>query len=161
MIEGTASAELGALAGRLKAAGDGGLRRELLAGLRSGVRPIIPALQDAARAELPHSGGLGEWVASSRFTVRNRLSVESASVSIVNRPAKDTSRRGGGQAQFGTDKGVVRHPVFGHLDRWATTKVHGGWFSRTVEDHLPHVTAEVESVVVSVGEKLTRNLLGG
>lgn len=154
MIEGNASRELGVLAGRLKAAGDGGLRRELLAGLRTGVRPMIPALQDAARAELPHSGGLGEWVADSRFTVRNRLSVDAAVVSIVNKPAKDTSRRGGGQAQFGTDKGVVRHPVFGHLDRWATTKVHGGWFSRTIEARIPQVTAEIEAVIAGVAEKL-------
>ncbi len=156
-IAGPANKELALLAIRLKAAGDGGLRRELLAGLRGAVRPIIPELQAAARADLPKGGGLNEWVAASKFTVRNRLSPFTAGVQIVNQSKTGTSRRGGGgSVQFGSDRGVVRHPVFGHKDRrWSETKVHGGWFTDTVEQHLPQVTAEVTAVLAKVAADLT------
>jgi hypothetical protein len=157
-IAGPANKELALLAIRLKAAGDGGLRRELLAGLRAGVRPVIPALQAAARADLPKGGGLNEWVAASKFSVRNRLSPFTAGVQIVNQSKTGTSRRGGsGSVQFGSDRGVVRHPVFGHKDRrWTETKVRGGWFTDTVEQHLPQITAEVTAVLTGVAERLTQ-----
>ncbi len=155
-IVGTGNKDLAILALRLKAAGEGGLRRELLAGLRAGVRPIIGELQAAARADLPKKGGLNEYVAASKFTVRNRLSPLTAGVSIVNQPQSGSSRRGGtGSVQFGSDRGVVRHPVFGHRDRkWADTKVRGGWFTGTIEQHLPQVTVEVTAVLTKVAADL-------
>ncbi len=156
-IAGPGNKELALLAIRLKAAGEGGLRRELLAGLRAGVRPILPELRAAALSELPKKGGLNEWVADSKFTVRNRLGPFTAGVQIVNQPKVGSSRRGGsGSVQFGSDRGVVRHPVFGHRDRkWAVTKVHGGWFSGTVERHLPEVTTAVAAVMAKVAADLT------
>jgi len=156
-IVGSANKELALLAIRLKAAGEGGLRRELLAGLRAGVRPVIPALRAAALSELPKKGGLNEWVAASKLTVRNRLSPFTAGVQIVNQSKAGSSRRGGsGQVQFGSDKGVVRHPVFGHTDRkWTETKVHAGWFTDTIEQHLPQVTAEITVVMAKVAADLT------
>ncbi len=153
-IVGPGNKQLDLLAIRMRAAGDGGLRRELLAGLRAGVRPVIPALQEAARSELPRKGGLGEWVAGSRFTVRTSLTPGVARVQIVNQPSRDTSRRGSGSVQFGSDKGVVRHPVFGHMDRWAQTTVRSGWFSRTVEGKLPEVTAELTATMRAVADRL-------
>ena len=156
-IAGPANKELALLAIRLKAAGEGGLRRELLAGLRAGVRPVIPELRAAALSELPKKGGLNEWVAASKFSVRNRLSPFTAGVSIVNQSQSGSVGRGGsGSVQFGSDRGVVRHPVFGHTDRkWAETKVHGGWFTNTIEQHLPQVTAEVTAVLAKVAAELT------
>jgi len=155
-IVGSGNKDLAILALRLKAAGEGGLRRELLAGIRGGATPILPAVREAALAQLPKRGGLNEWVAASKFTIRNRLSPFTAGVSIVNQPIADTSRRGSGSVQFGTDKGRVRHPVFGHRDRkWAeTTVANGGWFTGTIERHLPQVTADVTAVITKVAADL-------
>jgi len=158
-LVGSGTKDLELLGLRLTVAGNGGLRRELLAGLRAGARPLIPALQDAARAELPKRGGLNEHVAASRFSVRTRLGPGSAGVSIVNQPAADTSRRGGGQTQFGSDRGAVRHPVFGHKDRWAVTTVQPGWFSKTLEARMPQVAAELTATVTAVADRLAGRAL--
>jgi hypothetical protein len=85
------SAELAAVAARLKLAGDAALRLQLLRGLRNGAKPLIPRVQDAARAQLPRAGGLNEQVASQRVSVQIRTGARTAGVRLVTR-APDTAQ---------------------------------------------------------------------
>jgi hypothetical protein len=141
---------------RLKAAGATGLRRELLAGIRLGAAPLVGDVRAAARDILPKSGGLNNYVADSNIRVATRLSGRNAGVRIINSRSGADS---GGTADFGSDKGAVRHPVFGHRDRkWATTKVTPGWFTKTLEEKAPSVTPFVLAACESVAVALTRPL---
>lgn len=125
--------QLRALGAKLQAAGAGGLRRELLTGIRQGGAPLVEDVREAARTILPHGGGLNEYVANSPIAVRTRLT-GAVGIRIVNTKSGASK---GGTASFGSDTGRVRHPVFGHMDRWATTNVTPGWFSKTLERKAP------------------------
>lgn len=144
------SRNLAELAVKLKAAGDGGLRVQLLRGLRNGAKPLIPAVREAARAQLPKSGGLNEQVASQRVSVRNSLSPRTASVRLVT-TAPDTQQ---------TDQGFVRHPTFGRRGKgqWKQQPLPAaaGWWTKTLERETPKVTAELMKVI-----KETSVALGG
>lgn len=144
------SRNLAELAVKLKAAGDGGLRVQLLRGLRNGAKPLIPAVREAARAQLPKSGGLNEQVASQRVSVRNSLSPRTASVRLVT-TAPDTQQ---------TDQGFVRHPTFGRRGKgqWKRQPLPAatGWWTKTLERETPKVTAELMKVI-----KETSVALGG
>jgi hypothetical protein len=121
---------------KLKAAGDGGLRRELLAGIRLGAAPLVADVREAALAILPHSGGLNRFVADSPIGVRTRLT-GNVGVRIVN--TREGARKGG-ERDFGSDLGEVRHPVFGRRGKWTVTNVTPGWFSKTLERRSPETT---------------------
>jgi hypothetical protein len=92
------SAELAAVAARLKLAGDAALRLQLLRGLRNGAKPLIPRVQDAARAQLPRAGGLNEQVASQRVSVQIRTGARTAGVRLVTRAPDTAADRSGVRA---------------------------------------------------------------
>lgn len=120
---------------RLKAAGAGGLKLALTRELKAATKPLIADVKQAARDELPKAGGLNEYVAAGRFTSSVRYTGIQIGVRIVNTAPKGSK---GGTRQFGSDKGTVRHPVFGHRERkWAETHVTPGWFSGTLEKKAP------------------------
>jgi hypothetical protein len=123
---------------KLKAAGDGGLRRELLAGIRLGAAPLVGDVRAAALERLPHRGGLAAFVASSPIAVRTRLTGV-VGVRIVN---TRSGARKGGTTDFGTDRGHVRHPTFGRKGKgsWVGQDVPPGWFSKTLEEKSPETT---------------------
>jgi hypothetical protein len=136
---------------RLKAAGAGELRVELLRGLRAAAKPLIRDAKQAAHDRLPKHGGLNERVAKEPMTVRNRLTGSGVGVRIVT-TTTDTR---------GTNRGRIRHQVFGHTDRWVTQTYEPakGWFDDTLEHGAPEVQAEMMKVITEVGEALTRRLV--
>ncbi len=131
-------AQLRELGLKLQAAGNGGLRRNLLAGIRAGAAPLVGDVRQKALEILPHSGGLAAYVASSPIAVRTRLT-GLVGVRIVNTRA---GARKGGTTSFGTDRGQVRHPTFGRQGKnsWVTQAVPPGWFSKTLEERSPETT---------------------
>lgn len=139
-----ASAQLREVALKLKSAGAGGLRLQLLRGLKAGAAPLIPAVKDAARAQLPKSGGLNEHVANQKVTVSVRTGATTAGVRLTT---KDLDTRD-------TDSGMVRHPVFGHRDRWVDQSVPQatGWWSVTLAEKSPDVTPELIKVLAETAE---------
>lgn len=149
-MPGNGSRQLAELAVKLKAAADGGLRLQLLRGLRNGAKPLIPAVQAAARAQLPKGGGLNEQVAGQRVSVRNSLSSRTAGVRLTT-TAPDTKW---------TDQGYVRHPTFGRRgpNDWKDQSIPAatGWWSKTLEREAPRVTVELLKVI-----KETSVALGG
>lgn len=143
--------QLAIVAARLKVAGAVELRRELLVGLRAGAQPLIPKVRAAALEQLPKRGGLNVRVAGEPMSVRIRTGGRSPSVRIVTK----TSDTGG------ADRGVIRHPVFGHRDRKWSSQPYvpaKGYFSETLTREAPQVRHELILGVESVNRRVTRPL---
>jgi hypothetical protein len=151
-MAGNGSRELAALAARLKAAGARDLRLQLLRGLKEGAKPLIPAVQAAARDQLPKSGGLNEQVASQKVSVSVRTGARTAGVRLTT-TAPDTAQ---------TDAGFVRHPVFGRRGKgqWRTQQIPAavGWWSKTLANSAGEVTPELVKVMEEVAVKITGRL---
>ncbi|GAC1610346.1 MAG: hypothetical protein NVS3B26_16600 [Mycobacteriales bacterium] len=148
MIDGGGTSQLFWLAQKLKATGEVGLRTELLRGLKVAAQPLVKDVQAAARDRLPKHGGLGERVASSAV----KLSVRTGRRTGVRVTAK-------GRGDWGTNRGAVRHPVFGHRDRpWTETKIaRPGWFDETLHDRTPEIAPAVVGVFESIAAQLAVN----
>ena len=138
-VAGSGSAQLAALAVRLKVVGDKTLRRELLRGLKSGADPLVKNVAEAARSQLPHGGGLNEQVAGQKVKVQVRTGARTAGVRLTT-TAPDTSQ---------TDAGFVRHPVYGNRKKWVMQQIPAakGWWSQTLADGGSDVTPELLKVM--------------
>jgi hypothetical protein len=139
--------QLTILGARLKKAGAGDLRLDLLRGLRAAAKPLIAEAHQAARDQLPKRGGLNERVAKDSITVRNRLSGKQVGVRIVT--TKSETR--------GANRGKIRHPVFGDREKWVTQEYEPakGWFDDTLRNGAPEVQAEMVKVMQEVAFRLT------
>src|SRR5579875_2179823 len=141
-----ASAQLRAIAVRLREAGDRGNLNALRKSIRASAAPLVSAVKQAASEKLPHGGGLNEQVASQRVGVSIRTGARTAGVRLTT-TAPDTSQ---------TDQGFVRHPVFGNRKVWVRESIPqaAGWWSQTLADKSPAVTplivAELERVAASI-----------
>lgn len=133
-----------AVGAALKSAGGGGLRRELLRGIRKEAKPVIAAARRGAEI-LPQSGGLAAEIAGSKFSTRTRLTGGGAGVRIVGASADNLKR---------IDAGTVRHPVYGNRAVWATQSVPPGWFTKSTQEVLPAVRAGVARVVTDVARRV-------
>ncbi len=136
-----------ALSKRMKAAGQGDLRKELNKALRQVAAPLKTATQAAARSKLPSRGGLAALVAKEPQRVQVRTGTGTAGVRIV------VGKKGGGARA--ADQGVIRHPVFGR-PVFVSQNVEPGWFSQTVQDEAPAIRDEVARVL----EDFTRKVVG-
>ena len=153
VVAGRGSAELAALAVRLKVAGDKGLRVELLRGLKKGADPLVKAVAEAARAQLPKRGahnsvnsGLNEQVAGQKVKVQVRTGARTAGVRLYT-TAPDTSQ---------TDAGYVRHPVFGNRKVWVRQEIPSarGWWSVTLAHGAPDVQPELTAAMERVAAQI-------
>jgi len=139
------------LSAELRAAGEEGkvFRRELLAGIRAAAAPAPQAVKASARSLLPKSGGLNEYVASSRIGVRTRLTGKAVGVRIAGSKGVHNLRR--------LDRGFVRHPVFG---RWVAgvddQEIPEGWFTKPLEKSEPKVRIAVLGVIANTRRALQR-----
>lgn len=135
----------------LRALGEEGkvFRRELLAGIRTAAAPAKDAVKEAARRDLPKSGGLNEYIAKSRIGVRNRLVGKSVGVRIAGTRGESNLWR--------IDAGKVRHRVFGVWRKGIPDQdVTPGWFSETLEKSEPQVQLAVFGVIAATRRKLER-----
>lgn len=132
----SASERLHAIALRLRTEGQRGLQREMNAAFRASTRPLIASVRAAARERLPKAGGLNEQQASQAIRVSVLTGSRSAGVRIRTRT------RGSMQ----TDKGYVRHPVFG---TWrpgvSSQQIPGaaGWWTDTLRQLSPAITPAI------------------
>lgn len=141
-----ASRELADLAKRLKAAGESGVRREMVRSLKAAAQPMVPKLREAALADLPRRGGLNERVANHPIKVSVRTSGRRMGVSI--------------RAQWtATNKATWRHPVFGNREKWVTQTFSraGGWFDKTAQANTPAAKARVTYVLREVAGRVNRS----
>lgn len=132
-VEVKGAEQLRLLGTKLRVAGTEGkvLRRELLASMRAAAKPMADAAKAAAEEELPKGGGLNQYVADSRFAVRNRLTGFNAGVRISATKGKHKLKL--------LDQGTAYHPVFGNRKVWAENEVKAGWFTDTLQKQKPKV----------------------
>ena len=143
-----ASARLTRISAALKEAGDRENLNALRRGLRAGAKPLIPAVQAAARDQLPKAGGLNEIVASRRVSVRTRLASRGAAVTLQSTNARSNAQ---------TNSGYVRHPIFGGK-QWITEQIPNaqGWWTKTLEEKAPDVRHALEASLDEVSAKIGR-----
>lgn len=138
------SARLTAIGQALKEYGEGGMRRELIGGMRLGAMPLVDAVHNAALTQLPKAGGLNRQVAGQRVTVS--VSLARAAGVRLKTTAPDTQM---------TDSGFVRHPSIGYMgyDRsywqWVTQEIPEakGWWTNTLERKSVEVTPFLDAVL--------------
>lgn len=129
--------QLERVARALKEAGDKKLRSELNKALKQAAEPITAASRARALVTLPRHGGLAARAAGAPQKVSVRASGKQAGVRIGV----------AGRGIAGSDRGVVRHPVFGNRSVFVNQTVRGGWFSKTAEASGPEVrTALVQAL---------------
>ena len=142
-----ASARLHRIAAELRVAGERDIRLELVRTLRAEAQPLKSAVQDAALSKLPRSGGLAAREAAA-VQVQVLTSARNAGVRLRNRRI----------GAFQTDKGYVRHPMFGRRDRgqWVTQEIRGsdGWWSVTLAKKTPAVSAALNATINRISAKI-------
>ncbi len=110
-------------------------RREVVNQIRRDLRKSMPSFRTDVRASalgvLPSTGGLNQWVASSRITVNFRDSGRRAGVKI-----KMGRNSGSGRADLDRlDRlGVIRHPLYGNRAYWFPQNVPSGFFTDVFEE---------------------------
>lgn len=132
----------------LKAAGRTELRKELTKGMRKATKPLIAKTKSAAGSTLPRRGGLAALVAREPQRVQVRTGAQTFGVRIVVGRTKGGAR--------GADAGTVRHPVFGHRDRFVAQPVTPGWFTASLEAAAPLVQPEIEAAMEAVAQKIVQ-----
>ena len=143
------------VAAQLKAFDD---RRELVKAMRGAIREPVPqirkAVKDRAVESLPHRGGLGRWVASSRL---------SAAVQVNSRRVRMRIRAGRNSAGSRSDisaidRGRVRAPSWGHkgIGAWHTQAVPSGFFTKPAEDAAGRVFEAIDGAVDLALDELRR-----
>ena len=133
----------------LKAAGEKQMRKELHSSVRTAAKPLIPKARQAALSQLPKRGGLAKAVASSQMraqvlTGRNKYGV---------RITVGKNRRAGARD---TNRGKIRHPVFGNRDVWKDQRVPKGWFDDTMKAAAPPIRRDVEKAIQKVLDDIAR-----
>lgn len=141
--------QLEEVARRLKAAGAGDLRKELLAGIRAANKPVIAEIRASARENLPKSGGLAALIASSSYGTRTRTSGNSVGVQI-----RGTSRSVKGLRAL--NAGRLRHPVFGNRSTWVEQSVTPGFFSKPIEKSKEELRHGIETVLADIAKRIER-----
>lgn len=139
--------QLAALTRRLKAAGEGGLKRDLLRGLREGTKPMVEAARSSALEHLPKQGGLNQEVASSKIAVRTRTSGGNPGVRVVGLSKHNIAAM---------DRGRLRHPTFGH-EPWVSQHIKPGWWTDALMGEAP----KVRQALLAVMDETTRRIAHG
>lgn len=148
-LEVRGSQQLAALGVRLKATGDGALKRQMLAVIRAAASETIPDIRQQADEILPHGGGLAEQVASAAYGVRIGLAASGGRVSIIGRGMKELRD---------IDQGNLRHPVFGNREVWRAQSVTEGFVSTPANARTPKTRAEIVLAMRKTAEEIGRGL---
>ena len=140
--------DLAKVAKALKDAGNGGLRKELLAGIRAEGKPAITQARRVAGLTLPSSGGLASYVSTQPIGVRTRTAGRQAGIRIA------------ASKQFGwsiDEDGIARHPVFGRKKGWVAQSVPSGWFTATMSANANGFRDGAVKAINDVAEKIGKS----
>jgi hypothetical protein len=53
-----------------------------------------------------------------------------------------------------TDRGALRHPVFGNGEVWVNQPITPGWWTKPVEEHKDDIVREVDAAVGKIIKSL-------
>jgi len=116
-IEVRGADQLVRLSKRLRQVGNKDLKKELRTALREATKPVQAAIRRHAEDSMPKRGGLNRVMARSRISTQIRGSGNSPGIRLASKSHDPRINRG-----------RLRHPVYGHRDRWVTQRVPEGWF---------------------------------
>lgn len=148
-----APSDLRTVAKQLKTVGDPkAVRKELLAGLRTGTKPALNAVRTGAASLPSHHGGTPVLrpmlVAASGIQVRT--SGKDAGVAVRIQRSKLGSKASLGKV---TNEGSWRHLVFGHKNVWVTQTSRKGWFDTANRYAAPGVRRELGKTIDGIAKK--------
>lgn len=148
---------LGLLAGRLKEAGDTGLKRELQKRIREAAQPLAREIASLGHLE-PYMPDRYAAVLSEDLTVRvtNRFSGTNPGV-MVRAQARERKRK-----VALLDKGVINHPVYAQGLRrtwsWSNNQTGGmkaGFFTDPCRRATPQIRSQVLQAMTDTARKIT------
>lgn len=142
--------DLEQLARAVKATGNGQLRKDMLKGLRVAAKPVVTAIKDEMRDELPHGGGLNEWAASAKIAPRTRTAGKNAGIRIVGTKA--------GHDFKAINDGRIRHPVRGNRSVWVLQSIPAGTWDDGGRKALPKVLADLKDVMDDTAARIARSV---
>lgn len=140
--------ELNRLARKLREAGDKTLQKELRAGLQRATKPIRADVTQSLADRLPRRGGLARKMAKARVTTRIRTSNRNTRLRI-----EVSSPRGEDIDVRALDRGVIRHPTYGHRP-WVVQHIPAGAVSGPLERGAPMAQREAAAVLARVAKSL-------
>lgn len=159
MVEVEGADQLRALALELRAAGQVELLREMRFAMEAAAQPAERAIRQSAEDQLPHGGGLNQFIASSNFRTSVLTGVRTAGVQLR------VSKPGGAKGKHDLtafDNGQFRHPVFADSAKqtrgqwkWVPQYVAPGFASKPVEALVPLITVAcleaMDEVAIAAG----------
>ena len=144
----TGADQLISLSRRLRAAGDKELKKELRTALRDATKPMKAAIKKNARDNMPHRGGLNDYLARSRITTQVKQSGQNPGIRISNKQ-HDTRL---------DTQGRLRHPTFGRRGPgdWKEQKVESGWFTKPAAREARQARVEILLAIKRIERELER-----
>lgn len=120
------------------------MRRGMNKTIRAAARPLVTAAEDAARQQLPKSGGLNELVADRHTTISILTGANTAGVRL-KRARKDA-------ASYQSNRGFIYHKTFGE-EPWRREEIPAaaGWWSDTMATGSRAVTPLIIAEMNRVG----------
>lgn len=146
LTAGQASKQLHLIAAKCKQTGAGGMKLALVRDLRVQAQPLVSAVRESARENLPRAGGLNESQARQSIRVSVLTSARNAGVRIRTRT----------KASFQTNDGYVRHPVPKDRSKWVRQELPraANWWDRPLNAAGPAVTASVIRSIERVNDEI-------
>lgn len=145
--------KFGALAKRLKQAGDKDLRKELYRGITRAVKPLTKDVKDSTTKFLPKRYAL-ELAKSLRVRSRRRAGNNPAIYLVGS--AK--TPRGKDRDLASLNRGRLRHPLYGNRGYWFDQDVDPNWWDDPLLEGADAVREEIVNVIDDIGARLTKNL---
>lgn len=133
----------------LKNAGRTEMRKHLHSGIKKAARPLIKIARAEAKERLPQRGGLAEQVSKEPMRTQVRTGRDPGVRVVVGK------RRGAAQS---TNRGEIRHPVFGNRDTFVTQRIKPGWFDNRMMAEKPAILRDVEGALIEVVDEIARGV---
>jgi hypothetical protein len=146
----------------LRAAGDTGLRKEMLRALRDATHPLAAAIREEIPGSMP-SAYAAVLLRSTRVTTKTKATGwPSVTVTALGKGAKEE------RDLRAVNAGRLRHPVFGRSrpgkrrgertpSPWVLQAVRGGFFDRAVDTHAGTVRDAVGDALDRIADQIARS----
>lgn len=143
--------ELRYVAGLLRKAAARDLTRELRKGQRAAVRPLQKEIKTEALATLPKRGGYNATMSKAvKVSVTTGTGRKAMTVRVYARGKVEN------RDVVQVNRGILRHPVFGHRGRWTVTKVRPHFVDRPIDKLSDQILKESADAAERVLKSIAR-----
>jgi hypothetical protein len=145
--------QFGALARRLKEAGDKELRSELYKGINRAIKPMKKDVKDNVTSYMPSNGIYAGVIKKAlSLTISKRAGKSTPGITLKAKARGKTDLRKVGLL----DDGILRHPVFGNREKWRDTRIKGGFFTEQSKKSARFVRENIVQAMNDVAEKVAK-----